>query len=57
MKVKDLIRYLRKQKAELPVKMFAHDHEPKDHRQGDGEVRTVDEVTDDKGQTFVCLHA
>lgn len=57
MTVKKLIRELKKQNPELPVKMFAHDHEPKDHIQGDGPVRTVDEVTDDTGETFVCLHA
>ena len=55
MKVKDLLRKLKKQNPELPVKLFAHDHDPRHPDEGDGPCKFVDEVTDDAGETFVCL--
>ena len=57
MNVKKLIKELKKQSPELNVKMFAHDHNPADSEEGDGDVFSVSEVTNENGETFICLHA
>lgn len=55
MNVRQLITKLKKCAPDLPVEMFAHDHDPRYHDQGDGEVLFVYEVTDDVGIKKVAL--
>lgn len=57
MKAKQLIRKLKELDGDLDVFMFAHDQDPQKVDEGDGEVFSVNEVTDDDGKTFIALHS
>lgn len=61
MTVNKLMAQLRSiQKAgggKLVVELFAHDHDPTKHDEGDGVAQTADTVTTDDGRTIVAIKA
>ena len=61
MKVNELIKQLEALKRQglgnLPVDLFAGDHNPEQHDEGDGPLHSVEVYTDDRKRTFVALRA
>jgi hypothetical protein len=55
MKAKKLIAELKEMNGNLEVYMFAHDQNRATADEGDGEVFSVEEVTDNLGKTFIAL--
>ncbi len=55
--IKELQREARNGNGNLEVRQFAHDHNPEQHNEGTGATMTVDEYTNDLGDTFIGLCA
>jgi len=55
LKVKQLISELKKCDPNLPVDMFAHDHNDTNSDEGAGSVNCVYESEDENGRRFVVL--
>jgi len=53
--VKKLIKELKKEDQELEVQLFCHDHNPEKSDNGCGYAFSVNEYTDDKGETFIAI--
>lgn len=59
MTVKQLIKQLQREardgNGDLEVRQFAHDHDPEKHDEGTGPTFSVNEYTNDIGETFIAL--